>query len=111
MNEVFPDLDQSMDAPGTIKPTGTQKPLSPGQQRQQKQQQGQQRKQQQARPIRPGQIVKLPTKDGTEQEFKVTRDMGNEVEIENPDGLKSPSQPSKLVYSKADLEKAARNRQ
>lgn len=131
MNEVLPDLAQAMDAPDNApagsKPTGTKKPMSPGQQRQQKQQQGskfgqhrksgQQQGQQQPskttptnKELRPGQKVSLPTDQGDEQEFKITRDMGNEVEIENPEGATDPSQPNRVVYNKSDLEKALRNR-
>jgi hypothetical protein len=127
MNEVMPDLDQAMDTPNNIKtpkkPQGSmspsqarqrRKPGQQGQQGQQRQQQGQQRQQQGQQQtdqdLRPGKTVKLPTDQGDDQNFKVIRDMGDEVEIENPEGNKSPSQPNKLVYKKSDLEKVIRNR-
>ena len=136
INEILPDLAQApakSPSPNQANTTqGTQGTLSPGEMRQKKAQQKAQKTQQQNRPsssqaardkdstqqpaqaakprqtLRPGQTVTLPTTKGNKQEFKVTRDLGNEVEIENPDGAKSPSQPNKLVYNKADLEKAAR---
>ena len=127
MNEVMPDLDQAMDTPNNIKtpkkPQGSmspsqarqrRKPGQQGQQGQQRQQQGQQRQQQGQQQtdqdLRTGKTVKLPTDQGDDQNFKVIRDMGDEVEIENPEGNKSPSQPNKLVYKKSDLEKVIRNR-
>lgn len=129
MNEVLPDLAQGIDAPDDAptgsKPQGTQKPQSPGQQQNQQQgsnfgkfrKNGQQQGQQQPskttptnKELRPGQKVSLPTDQGDEQEFKITRDMGNEIEIENPDGATDPNQPNRVVYNKSDLEKAMRNR-
>ena len=120
MNEVMPDLDQAMDTPNNIKtpkkPQGSMSPSQarqhrkPGQQGQQGQQRQQQGQQQTDQDLRPGKTVKLPTDQGDDQNFKVIRDMGDEVEIENPEGNKSPSQPNKLVYKKSDLEKVIRNR-
>jgi hypothetical protein len=55
------------------------------------------------RQIKQGGTVKLRTADGSEQEFKITRDMGNEVEIENPEGRSNPNEPNKLVYDKKQL--------
>lgn len=55
--------------------------------------------------IRPGQKVKLPTQKG-DQEFKVTKVAGDEVEIENPEGNNSPNQPNKVTYYKDDLKKS-----
>jgi len=119
MNEVMPDLDQAMDIPNSVKspkkPQGSVSPRQARQHRKPGQQQGQQRKNQQSQQnldqqLRPGKTVNLPTDQGNEQEFKVTRDMGDEIEIENPEGNTSPSQPNKLVYKKSDLEKVIRNR-
>lgn len=54
--------------------------------------------------IRPGKKILLPTQGpGGPQAFKVTKVQGDEVEIENPEGNKSPNQPNKLVYKKSDL--------
>ncbi len=54
--------------------------------------------------IRPGKKIILPTQGpGGPQPFKVTKVQGDEVEIENPEGNKSPNQPNKLVYKKADV--------
>ena len=55
--------------------------------------------------IKPGKSVALPTKDGS-QEFKVAKIQGNDVEIENPDAAKDPSQPKKVVYNKDDLKRS-----
>lgn len=55
--------------------------------------------------LRPGQAIKLPTPKG-DQEFKVTKITGDEVEIENPEGNKSPNQPNKITYYKDDLKKS-----
>lgn len=138
MNEVLPDLADAMDAPAAVKsPKKPQGSVSPSQATQQKQQgqqgsskSGQHRKsgqqqspqqskqqgsQQTAKGLRPGQKVSLPTDQGDEQEFKVTGVTGGtsdkgEIEIENPDGMKDPSQPNRVVYNKSDLEKVIRNR-
>ena len=57
--------------------------------------------------LQPGKEVELPTQGtGGPQKFKVTKVAGNEVEIENPEGNKNPSQPRKLVYTKDDLKKS-----
>lgn len=61
---------------------------------------------QQQRMLKPGAKVPLPTQDGKIKPFKVTRITGNEVEIENPDGQKSPNQPNKIIYNKDDLMKS-----
>jgi hypothetical protein len=54
--------------------------------------------------IRPGKNIILPTQGpGGPQAFKVTKVQGDEVEIENPEGNKSPNQPNKLVYKKSDV--------
>ena len=59
--------------------------------------------------IRTGGKISLPTADGDEQEFKITRDMGNEVEIENPEGRNNPNEPNKLVYDKKQLRRGMAN--
>tara|TARA_R110000868_G_scaffold165959_1_gene399641 strand:+ start:4256 stop:4717 length:462 start_codon:yes stop_codon:yes gene_type:complete len=57
--------------------------------------------------IKPGQTLQLPTQGtGGPSDFKITRIQGNEVEIENPEGVKQPNQPSKVVYKKDDLKKS-----
>lgn len=57
--------------------------------------------------IRPGKEVSLPTAGpGGPQSFKVTKVQGDEVEIENPEGNKSPNQPNKLVYKKGDIKQS-----
>lgn len=54
--------------------------------------------------IRPGKKIVLPTQGpGGPQAFKVSKVQGDEVEIENPEGNKSPNQPNKLVYKKSDV--------
>lgn len=54
--------------------------------------------------IRPGNKIVLPTQGaGGPQAFKVSKVQGDEIEIENPEGNKSPNQPNKLVYKKADV--------
>jgi hypothetical protein len=54
--------------------------------------------------IRPGKKILLPTQGpGGPQAFKVTKVQGDEVEIENPEGNKSPNQPNKLIYKKSDV--------
>lgn len=53
--------------------------------------------------LKPGKQVDLPTEKGQNQKFKVSRVTPDEVEIENPNGKKSSSQPNKLVYKKDDI--------
>lgn len=56
--------------------------------------------------LRPGKKIKLPTQGpGGPQDFEVTKVTGDEVEIKNPEGPKSPNQPNKLVYNKQDIKK------
>jgi hypothetical protein len=56
--------------------------------------------------LRPGKKIKLPTQGpGGPQDFEVTKVTGDEVEIKNPEGAKSPNQPNKLVYNKDDIKK------
>ena len=56
--------------------------------------------------LRPGKKIKLPTQGpGGPQDFTVTKVTGDEVEIKNPEGNKSPNQPNKLVYNKDDIKK------
>ena len=55
--------------------------------------------------ITPGKQVALPTTTtGGPAKFKVTRQQGDEVEIENPDAGQ-PGQPRKFVYKKDDIKK------
>jgi hypothetical protein len=57
--------------------------------------------------IRPGKKIILPTQGpGGPQAYKITKVQGDEVEIENPDGNKSPNQPNKIVYNKSDIKKS-----
>lgn len=110
MNEVLPDLAAAMDiedpAPGKTKPQGTQG--TRGTQSAQDKRQQQAAKQAKDKQLRPGQKVKLPTSAGDEQEFRISRDMGDEVEIENPEGRNNPNEPNKLVYDKEQLRKGMR---
>ena len=110
MNEVLPDLAAAMDikdpAPGKRSPQGTQG--TQGTQSAQDKRQQQQQKQAQAKQLRPGQKIKLPTNAGDEQEFRITRDLGDEVEIENPEGRNNPNEPNKLVYDKKQLQRGMR---
>lgn len=57
--------------------------------------------------LQPGRNIILPTKGpGGPEKFKVTKVQGDEVEIENPEGNKSPDQPNKLVYKKNDIKQS-----
>lgn len=111
MNEVLPDLAAAMDikepVPGKKTPQGTQGTQS-AQDKRQQQQKKQAAKKAQQQQMRPGQKIKLPTNAGDEQEFRITRDMGDEVEIENPEGRNNPNEPNKLVYDKKQLQKGMR---
>lgn len=55
--------------------------------------------------IQPGKQLPLPTQTGSKN-FKVSKVQGDEVEIENPDALKNPTQPKKIVYKKDDLKRS-----
>lgn len=56
--------------------------------------------------LRPGRKIVLPTDGPTgPQAFKVTKVQGDEVEIENPEGNKSPNQPNKIIYNRDDIKK------
>lgn len=56
--------------------------------------------------LRPGKKIKLPTQGpGGPQDFEVTKVTGDEVELKNPEGQKSPNQPNKIVYNKDDVKK------
>lgn len=108
MNEVVPDLaaaDDSQATGGTQGTQGTQGTVGTNQAANTAKEKNQKRQAERAKDkqIRPGQKIKLPTQDGQEQEFKVSRDMGNEVEIENPEGRNNPNEPNKLVYDKKQL--------
>src|SRR6056297_1965855 len=110
MDEVMPDLANAMDidgpAPKSNKPQGTQGTQSPQDARSKNKRRELER--QKDNQLRPGKSVKLPTDQGKEADFKITRDMGDEVEIENPEGQNDPTQPNKLVYNKQDLKKGMR---
>lgn len=57
--------------------------------------------------IQPGKQIPLPnTAKGGIQNYKVTKVQGDDVEIENPDALKDPTAPKKVVYKKQDLKKS-----
>lgn len=57
--------------------------------------------------LQPGKSVKLPTgQAGGPTEFKVKAVKGDEVELENPEGTKSPSQPNSVTYKKADVKRS-----
>jgi hypothetical protein len=53
--------------------------------------------------LRPGKEVELPTATtGGPSKFKVTKQQGDEVEIENPDAGR-PGQPRKFIFKKDDV--------
>ena len=56
--------------------------------------------------LKPGTSLKMPTNKGQMGDFKVTRVTANDVEIENPDKLKNPTEPDRIIYNKRDLAKA-----
>jgi hypothetical protein len=56
--------------------------------------------------LQPGKKLVLPTQTGKPQAFKITKVAGDEVEIENPDAVKDPSQPDKITYDKQDIKKS-----
>ncbi len=57
--------------------------------------------------IQPGKQIPLPnTSKGGIQNYKVTKVQGDDVEIENPDALKDPTAPKKIVYKKQDLKRS-----
>ncbi len=56
--------------------------------------------------LQPGKKLVLPTQAGTPQAFKITKVAGDEVEIENPDAVKDPSQPDKITYNNQDIKKS-----
>lgn len=57
--------------------------------------------------IQPGKQIPLPTPTkGGVQNYKVTKIQGDNVEIENPDALKDPTAPKRVVYNKQDLKKS-----
>jgi len=55
--------------------------------------------------LKPGTNIQMPTNTGKVGNFKVTRITPNDVEIENPDKLKNPTEPDKIIYNKNDLAK------
>lgn len=56
--------------------------------------------------LKPGTNIQMPTNTGRVGNFKVTKVTPNDVEIENPDKLKNPTEPDKVVFNKKDLAKA-----
>ncbi len=56
--------------------------------------------------LRPGTNIQMPTNTGRVGNFKVTRVTPNDVEIENPDKLRNPTEPDKVIFNKKDLAKA-----
>ena len=56
--------------------------------------------------LKPGTNIQMPTTTGQVGNFKVTRVTANDVEIENPDKLKNPNEPDRVIYNKQDLAKA-----
>lgn len=56
--------------------------------------------------IKPGVNLQLPTGTGKVGNFKISKVMGKNIEIENPDKNKNPNEPDKLVYNRADLIKS-----
>jgi hypothetical protein len=56
--------------------------------------------------LKPGGQLELTNTKGQKQSFKVSKISGDEVEIENPEAKKSPSQPEKIIYKKEDLKLA-----
>lgn len=55
--------------------------------------------------LKPGVSLQMPTNTGRVGNFKVSKVTANDVEIENPDKLKNPNEPDRIVYSKRDLAK------
>lgn len=55
--------------------------------------------------LKPGVSLQMPTNTGRVGDFKVTKVTANDVEIENPDKLKNPNEPDKIIYNKKDLAK------
>ena len=56
--------------------------------------------------LKPGVNLQLPTGTGKMGNFKISKVMGTDVEIENPDKNKNPNEPDKLVYNRDDLIKS-----
>jgi len=56
--------------------------------------------------FKPGANLQLPTGSGRVGNFKISKVMGPNVEIENPDKNKNPNEPDKLIYNKDDLMKS-----
>jgi hypothetical protein len=53
--------------------------------------------------LKPGQKVQMPAGPaGMPTDFKITKAMGNEVEIENPNP--KPGEPNKFVFNKDELD-------
>lgn len=85
--------------------TGTTTVANPPQQPNQKQNRDIDRAKDQL--IQPGKQIPLPTPSkGGIQNYKVSKVQGDDVEIENPDALKDPTAPKKIVYKKQDLKKS-----
>jgi hypothetical protein len=56
--------------------------------------------------LKPGTNIQMPTNTGRVGNFKVTKTTPNDVEIENPDKVKNPTEPDRVVFNKKDLARA-----
>lgn len=56
--------------------------------------------------LKAGVNLQLPTGTGRVGNFKISKVIGQNIEIENPDKNKNPNEPDKLVYNKDDLMKS-----
>jgi hypothetical protein len=54
--------------------------------------------------LKPGSTITLPSAAG-QTNYKVSSLRGNDVELDNPDAQKDPTQPTKLLYKKDNIKK------
>lgn len=54
--------------------------------------------------LKPGSTITLPSATG-QADYKVSSLRGNDVELDNPDAQKDPTQPTKLLYKKDNIKK------
>jgi len=54
--------------------------------------------------LKPGSTITLPSATG-QTNYKVSSLRGNDVELDNPDTQKDPTQPTKLLYKKDNIKK------
>lgn len=54
--------------------------------------------------LKPGSTITLPSATG-QTNYKVSSLRGNDVELDNPDAQKDPTQPTKLLYKKDNIKK------